>query len=190
MKRSLFLRLALVPMLALATAACGSDDDDTNGTDTGGTDTGGSDTGGTDTGGTDTGSDTADDTTADAGVDAAVDTGGDTAAGSPTLDEVHSAIFATTCAGVGCHIGAFPGAGLDLTLDEGLLDRLLAPSTQSELALIEPGSADDSYLFLKITGEHTLAGGSGTRMPPAGSALPSEQVDLLRDYIETTLAAR
>jgi hypothetical protein len=191
-------RLLAVSALASSTALVGCSSEDSDPTDTGtdaaetGTDAGTGDT--TPDTAVDATPDTAPDTTVDATPDAAPDTTPDAATdGSggtvgPTLEDLHASIIVPTCGGAGCHIGAFPGAGLDLALDAGLLDRLLAESTQSDLPLIEPGVADDSYFYLKVTGEHTLAGGSGGRMPLNRQPLSDDQIAELRDYIEITLA--
>lgn len=171
-------------LLALTTlAACGSDESSEPANDTG-----------LDAA-ADSGSDTSTDSGsgADAGTDAAADATPDavedTTPTGPTLDEVHAGVFAVSCAGFGCHATAPFGENLNLANDAELATRLLAPSTQSELPLVTPGNADDSYLYLKCTGEHTTAGGTGARMP-VGGQLTEEQLQLLADYINVTLAAQ
>lgn len=58
------------------------------------------------------------------------------------------------------------------------------PSVQSELLLIDPGKPDASYFYLKLTGEHLAAGGSGEIMPfPHGPLAPAE-IDAVRIWIE------
>ena len=43
---------------------------------------------------------------------------------------------------------------------------------------MEPGSVDDSYLWLKVTGQ------AGSRMPLGGPALTEDELELLRSWIE------
>lgn len=70
-------------------------------------------------------------------------------------------LLAANCGG--CHGGTTPSAGLDLATPEGLFDRLTANSTQqSGRKLVAPGQPQNSYLFLKLTGDGSI---TGTRMP-------------------------
>lgn len=85
-------------------------------------------------------------------------------------------IFDASC--VGCH-GAGGNAGLDLraSVSRGNLVEVVA--TESSLLRIEPGSPQDSWLYLKLTGQHDV----GDIMPPGGG-LGSDTVDLVRVWIE------
>ncbi len=66
-----------------------------------------------------------------------------------------------------CHRGAQPDGDLDLW--EAPYDALVGvPSTQSALAIVEPGDALYSYLWHKLNGTQSIAGGSGTAMPLDG----------------------
>jgi hypothetical protein len=124
---------------------------------------------------------------ADAGMDADAD-GGD-AAEDAALEEVRevaatledvTAVFERTCAPH--HYGA-SATIIDLTADDTLLERLLAPSTQSPgQALVVPGNPDASYLYLKIIGEHLASGGTGDRMP-IGRPLSADDTDTVRRWI-------
>lgn len=67
-----------------------------------------------------------------------------------------SKILEANCGG--CHGGAEPDAGFNV-LDEGVYDRLLAPSTQNpDLALIQPGAPEESYLWLKLINDEAITG--------------------------------
>ena len=44
-----------------------------------------------------------------------------------------------------------------------------ASSQLSKMDRIEPGDTANSYLWLKLQGTHTAAGGSGAQMPKSGS---------------------
>ena len=89
-------------------------------------------------------------------------------------------IVSTRC--VGCHNAELTEGELDLTPDPyvALVDQ---PSRQSELLLVEPGDALYSYVFHKVNGSQSLAEGAGTQMP-LGSALSSEDIDLLAAWID------
>jgi hypothetical protein len=80
----------------------------------------------------------------------------------------------------GCHGGQSPQAGLDL-LSDGLYDRLMANSMQQPLKkLILPGSPENSYLWLKLSGDGSI---TGSRMPVdpvtgSRSLAPEELTDI------------
>lgn len=83
-------------------------------------------------------------------------------------------VFTSSCGFAGCHGGAMPQAGLDLS--EGVaydntVDVMATQSTESRIAPFDPGM---SYLFGRIDG-----GG----MPPAGP-LSMEQIDAFRAWIQ------
>jgi len=58
------------------------------------------------------------------------------------------------------------------------------PSVQSPLLLVEPGEPEKSYFFLKLTGEHLEAGGSGEIMPFPHGPLAPEEISAVRQWIE------
>ena len=97
----------------------------------------------------------------------------------PTWDEVQP-VLATTCAP--CHIGNDrPSA--DFAIDR-YEDVVGVVHSETGLALVEPFSAADSYLWLKIINEQaSVPGGSGLPMPPLGSLSRSE-LDLIEAWIE------
>jgi hypothetical protein len=67
-----------------------------------------------------------------------------------------SRILEANCGG--CHGGSSPAEELDLTSDDAY-DTLLAASTQvPEMNLIEAGSPEESYLWLKINGDDSIEG--------------------------------
>lgn len=137
----------------------------------------------------DVGHDTGSDVGTDAGMDVVDDAPDaddvrrdppDVQPGPPTLEEVHEGVFATDCASHHMDGSVLPF----LALDDGLAERLRASSLQlPEMPWVTPGDAENSYLYLKITGAHVDAGGIGNRMP-IGPALTTEQTDLVRDWIE------
>jgi len=85
-----------------------------------------------------------------------------------------------TC--VGCHRGDKPDGALDLTGD--MYEILTTtPSGQADMALVEPEDAAYSYLWHKINGSQSLAGGAGTRMP-LGERWSDEDIELLALWID------
>lgn len=142
-------------------------------------DTGASDAGATDAGATDAG-------TSDAAMDTADDAPeADADAPCPdclTLQNVIDDVFEPSCSTSGCHDVVSFGGGLSLEGDD-LMDVLLAPSFQlPAMARVDPGDPTRSYLWRKSIGNHTLAGGVGTIMPPGGG-LTQDQLDTLETWI-------
>lgn len=70
-----------------------------------------------------------------------------------------------------------------MTLNPGMsiAELVGVPSEQSGLNRIEPGSIDESYLWLKLTGAHE-AMGEGDPMPPTGP-LEDEQLAIVEAWI-------
>ncbi len=91
-------------------------------------------------------------------------------------------IFNGSCT---CHLMGDSGemAAPFLTLNPGMshADLVGVMSEQAPLNRIEPGSPDDSYLYLKVTGNH-LPVGSGNPMPQIG-VLGDAQVQLIESWI-------
>lgn len=98
-----------------------------------------------------------------------------------TLSNIQANIFTTSCAFSQCHGGDFPKQGLDLTAGRSYAS-LVGVQSQERPALdrIEPGEPDNSYLYLKITGDPSIA---GDRMPFGAPALSSDKIDLIRQWI-------
>lgn len=84
----------------------------------------------------------------------------------------------------GCHGGEAPDGGFVLA-GGGMYDRIVdVASGQSEkMMLVEPGNSDESYLWHKINGTQSLAGGAGTRMP-LGERWSDEDIELLGLWID------
>jgi hypothetical protein len=82
-----------------------------------------------------------------------------------------------------CHL---PGAAqADLVLFPDAWSELVGtPSSQSALPLVEPGSPDQSYLYLKLIDTQETQGGSGLQMPFQQSPLAPAQIEAIRLWIE------
>jgi hypothetical protein len=82
-----------------------------------------------------------------------------------------------------CHIAGAAQAGLDLFSDPWAAT-VNVRSTQSELNLVVPHEPDKSYLYLKLTGEHAAAGGSGSPMPFQPDVLSPAELAIFKEWIE------
>jgi len=92
------------------------------------------------------------------------------------------ALFASSCAGSGCHGADAPRANLDLE-SPGLDDRLfhvLGTSTCDERKLVVPGHPEESLLYIKVTDSSPFC---GDQMPP-GRSLSKSELACLKNYIE------
>jgi hypothetical protein len=97
-----------------------------------------------------------------------------------TFTRVQGEVFSVSCALAGCHVGAAPQAGLDLSPAVSYASTVRVPSTQrGELARIEPADPDRSYLIQKLRGDAAIA---GSRMPLTGS-VAAAQVQLVVDWV-------
>jgi hypothetical protein len=103
---------------------------------------------------------------------------------APTFTDIQATIFNTSCAFSQCHAGSNPPPppqGLNLSAGQAYANLVGVPSQeQPSLNRIEPGDPDNSYLYLKITGDPSI---SGQRMPLTGGPLSDAQIQLVRDWI-------
>lgn len=104
--------------------------------------------------------------------------------GTPTLSGSVQPIFTASCALSGCHAGASPQEGMNLSSGQAYDDIVNVPSNQSSLDRVEPGQPDDSYLVHKIQGtQGGTVGGTGEQMPLEGCCLSSAQIATIREWI-------
>ena len=82
-----------------------------------------------------------------------------------------------------CHL---PGAEqADLLLYPDAWSELVGiPSSQSSLSRVEPGSPEDSYMYLKLIGKQEKVDGSGLQMPVGQNPLNATQIEAIRKWIE------
>ena len=81
---------------------------------------------------------------------------------------------------LGCHGGSEPAAGLDLSNVQALAG---IESGQLGMALVEPGNHLQSYLWHKVAGTQSIAGGMGRRMP-VNHEWSDDDIDLLARWID------
>lgn len=100
----------------------------------------------------------------------------------PTLTNVQENIFSINCALSGCHAGASPQLGQNLSEGQAFSNIVNVPSIEMpSLFRVDPFDPDMSYLFLKITGAAGIVGG---QMPLGRTPLSAEEIETIRQWIE------
>lgn len=89
-------------------------------------------------------------------------------------------IFDANC--VVCHQSASAQEGLVLEDGKAYANVVGQHSHQANMALITPGSAENSYLLHKIAGTQAAAHGGGSRMP-LGGQLDASDIDIVRAWV-------
>ncbi len=111
------------------------------------------------------------------------DNGGGNGGGTPTLSADVQPILTTNCALSGCHAGAQPAQGMNLSAGQMIANTVNVISNElPSMDRIEPGQPDLSYLVHKIQGTQAGVGGSGGRMPLGGQLTQSE-INTIRAWI-------
>ena len=101
---------------------------------------------------------------------------------SPTLTDIQSRIFATSCAISGCHASSNPLLGLDLSEGQSYSNLVGVKSKQAPwLFLVNPGKPDSSYLVNKLEGRGIAPG--SLIMPMGRPALTEENIIMVREWI-------
>lgn len=99
-----------------------------------------------------------------------------------TFSSIQSTILSPSCARVGCHTGAAPAQGLDLSEGVAFGNLVGVPSTEQPIFLrVEPGNVADSYLFMKVSGDARI---QGVRMPLGLPPLSATQLDAIALWID------
>ncbi len=98
-----------------------------------------------------------------------------------TFSFIQDNIFTPTCAVSGCHAGASPAAGMNLSAGQAFSNIVAVTSGEvPELQRVNPGDADNSYLVQKVEGTAAV----GQRMPLGGPPLSSELIEAIRSWID------
>ncbi len=99
----------------------------------------------------------------------------------PKLSSIQTQIFDQRCALSGCHVGSSAPFGLDLSQGVASGNLVNVPSGEvPQLDRVEPGDPDRSYLIMKLDGTPGIV---GQRMPLGASALSSDEIQAIRDWI-------
>ena len=97
----------------------------------------------------------------------------------PTLKSIQENIFTPICSS--CHGGANPAAGQNLSSIEDSISNLINVGSSNPLfKRVLPGSALESYLYLKVTGDSK----AGTQMPLGQPALSEDAIDAIKLWID------
>ena len=89
------------------------------------------------------------------------------------------------CASGGCHSGNRPAGNMNLSSGSSFTNTVGRPAASSPLQRIQPGNANNSYLFRKVSAK-TNPGSfsiSGSPMPLGGNALSDSQLAALAAWI-------
>lgn len=97
-----------------------------------------------------------------------------------TFTAIQDNVFTPTCAVSGCHAGASPAAGMDLSAGQAFANIVgVASGEVPPLQRVNPGDADNSYLVQKVEGTAAVGG----QMPLGGPPLSSELMQNIRAWI-------
>jgi hypothetical protein len=97
-----------------------------------------------------------------------------------TFSRVQTQIFSPSCALSGCHAGAAPQRGMDLSAGKAYGQIVGVRSVESARLRIAPGDMPASYMISKVQGDATI---TGSRMPFGGPYLPPDKEKLLVDWV-------
>ncbi len=99
----------------------------------------------------------------------------------PTLSSIQANIFNLNCTFSGCHGGATPQLGQDLTAGQARASIVNVLSVEMpNLFRVAPGDPENSYLVWKIEGRPEIV---GVQMPRGRAPLPPEAIAAIRQWI-------
>lgn len=97
-------------------------------------------------------------------------------------------ILTANCAFAGCHAGATPQQGMNLSAGQAYANLVGVPSQQvPRLSRVAPGNPDSSYVILKLEGAAGAVGGVGTTMP-LGGELTIAEIATIRAWVSAGAA--
>ncbi len=103
-----------------------------------------------------------------------------TASGGLSFDDIQSTVFTPNCATAGCHTGASPPQGLNLSAGNAFANLVnIASMEVPALLRVNPGDPNNSYLIQKLEGTAAVGG----QMPLGGIALDQNTIDGIRQWI-------
>jgi hypothetical protein len=98
-----------------------------------------------------------------------------------TYSSIQRSVFTPNCALSGCHAGASPAQGMNLSASVSYNNIVGVPSGERpSLLRIDPGNPNDSYLLQKIAGTASV----GSRMPRGRAPLSDALIQQVRTWIE------
>lgn len=97
---------------------------------------------------------------------------------NPSFSQEVNPIFTSKgCTAGSCHRGGQAGLTLTTSASSNYANLVNVQSSDPSFLLVEPGDAQNSYLVMKVEGR------AGNRMPVGGSALTSNQIQTIRNWI-------
>lgn len=94
------------------------------------------------------------------------------------FSDIQKEVFNQSCALAGCHTGANPQAGLNLSSNSAYSNLVDVQSAlYPQFKRVEPGNSGNSLLVKTLTGEVP------TRMPPSGNINP-ELIEKIKNWID------
>jgi hypothetical protein len=94
-------------------------------------------------------------------------------------------IFTNSCAFSGCHGGASPQLGMNLSAGQAYANIVNVAAVEvPTLMRVRPSLPDSSYLVHKIQGTQASVGGTGGQMPLSGCCLTADQIATIRSWVE------
>jgi hypothetical protein len=110
-----------------------------------------------------------------------MDVGGPSPDPGPTLAVVQATVFTPHCALPPCHALPALEQGMNLSAGQAYVSTVGVDAVElSGFKRVAPGSAADSYLYMKLTGDPRIA---GDRMP-FGGTLTATEIELVRAWID------
>jgi len=94
------------------------------------------------------------------------------------FSSIQQDVFSKSCALSGCHTGAFPAAGLNLTSGSAY-PNIVNKEAFGGVFYVKPGNSAESYLFDRINSTS-----AATVMPPTGR-LPQNVIDSIKLWIDS-----
>ena len=93
-------------------------------------------------------------------------------------------ILTANCTFSGCHAGATPAQGMNLSVGQTFTNTVGIPSVEvGTLNRVEPGDPANSYLIRKLEGTAVAVGGVDTQMPLGRNPLDQSDIDIIRAWI-------
>lgn len=103
----------------------------------------------------------------------------------PTLSSIQANIFTPRCAFTGCHVSGpdFLPSSMPLSNTTQSFNSLVDQDSEErpQLERVDPGDAESSYLIHKLEGRSDIV---GDRMPSGGPFLSTEQIDIIKQWID------
>jgi hypothetical protein len=117
--------------------------------------------------------------------DAAVDAGAQPGL-QPNICSIWESQIFSGCANGYCHGGSAGGFQLDHSSAQALYDSIVDVETAARMYYVVPENDRMSYLINKLDGtQDQLVSGAGERMPTGGPYLSFEQLEVLRQWINS-----